>query len=171
MGGGRNLVLKFVTTRVKGFRFLRCNVEMSGMDAYRTRRNNITFLEVYCNLPQKFSVSFFYFFLKFVIFLKFFKISSIFLQCLQNFVNFYTLLFRSLFKVKFSIDHFVLGEDLEYSKFRIILFISVCTSTLHLTLPYFLLYITSHLTLHYHTSCLTLPYHTLCLTLLYYTLP
>ncbi len=99
---------------------------------------------------------------------------------------FYTLLFHLLFKVKFNIDPFCSGrtpgalvKTIKYSKFQIILFISVCNFTFYLTLPYILPYLTLRLTLHYLTSYLTLPYvlpyftlpyHTLCLTLLYYTL-
>ncbi len=49
------------------------------------------------------------------------------------------------------------GETSKYSKFRIILFVSVCNLTLPLTLPY----LTSYLTLPYITIHLALPYHTL----------
>ncbi len=84
-----------------------------------------------------------------------------------------------------------LVKTIKYSKFRIILFISVCNFTLPLTIPYHtsylaltLPYITLRHTLHYLTSYLTLPYilpyitvhltlpyHTLCLTIPYFTLP
>ncbi len=41
------------------------------------------------------------------------KAETCFYKILLNFSHFYTLLFHSLFKVEFDIDHFVLGEHRE----------------------------------------------------------
>ncbi len=62
-------------------------------------------------------------------------------------------------------------KTVKYSKFRIILVIPVCNLTLHLTLPYFLPYLTIRLTLSYCMSYLTLLYLMSYLTLPYLTLP
>ncbi len=74
-----------------------------------------------------------------------------------------------------------LVKTIRYSKFRIIFVISVCNLTLPLTLPYFLLYLTSYLIIPYVLLYFTIPYlkPTLCLTLpyiltyltFYFTLP
>ncbi len=70
-----------------------------------------------------------------------------------------------------------LVKTIKYLKFRIILVIPICNLTLHLTLPYFLLYLSIRPTLPYRMSYLTftlpyvLPYHTLPYLICYLTLP